>query len=486
MNSRFTNLRQACLGSTCLSVAFGAVVALSAPAMADPMPTTSPFLSGVATAINNTTLKSFLDSDNPFTLYGVTLYGTADASLNNSTHGTTYNPDFPTSVGEMVQKNGSNDKSYLVSSGMEQSKIGLRGSEEMFSGVNFVFKLESAFNPVSGNIPNSQRAQMRNAGLMSYPYVGSSTNGDSSRAGQLFQGGAFGGVSNATFGTLTFGRHNAPLLDLIGAYDPMENAYAFSPIGWSGMVAGGGDTEDARLDKSLKYNVKYGPVRLAAIYQMPNTTNSNGGDDAEQINLGVDYGALSMDAIYAIKHDAINIGSAPSAATTTTLTPTVSDNYTYAVMAKYNLNPVKIMGAYEHITYLNPATPLTQVQGDTIGGFAYGTPANTSYTTAKIFHVLWTGAQYQITDALKLEVAYYLYLQDNFSGLDNSACVTANKSSCQGREHFVSGALDYRLNKRIDVYGGLFYTRVEDGMYVGNSYLHSNNLSSTTGLRFKF
>ena len=488
MNLRFSNLRQICLNGTSLAVVCGfAMVGASAAASADPMPATtaSPFLSGVQSAINNVSLQSFLDADAPLTMYGVTVYGTVDVGISNQTHGADYNADFPTAVNELMSNNSNNSKTYLTPNGMEQSKFGIKGSEELYDGINLVFKFEDGFNPVSGNIANAQRALVDNQGI---PKTSGSTNVDSGRAGQWDQGAGFAGLNNSTYGTLTFGRHPTPLFDNVAAYDPLENAYAFSPIGYSGKVSGGGNTEDTRLNRSLKYNVKYGPVRFGALYQLPGNTVNSGGDDAEQVDLGFDYSRLSMDAVYAIKHDAVNIGNLTSA---TTLSGTISDTYTYALFAKYDLKPVKLMGAYEHITYLNPnnASSINYSNiGDTIGGYAYTAISKASYTTAAIFHVWWAGAQYQITDPLKLEVAYYMYIQDNYSGVDNGVCLSTGSlgGHCAGTEDFASVALDYRFNKRFDVYGGVFYNRINGGLYVNNSYDHNNDLSSMAGVRFKF
>jgi hypothetical protein len=40
------------------------------------------------------------------------------------------------------------------------------------------------------------------------------------------------------------------------------------------------------------------------------------------------------------------------------------------------------------------------------------------------------------------------------------------------------------MTKRFDVYGGVMYSRVDDGLYSG--YLHNNTFSPAAGLRFKF
>ena len=486
MISRFFSLRQLCLGSTSLAVA---VIGTSAAAMADQLP----IIGEIASAMDKPAVQQFMNADSPMTMYGITLYGTVDVGVNNMTHGTPSSPEFATNVGGMLQKQDYNNSTYMSHSGLEQSKLGLKGSEELIDGVSVVFKLETGFSPLSGQLINGQKTLMVNAngsGSHGSWLPGTSLMGDTSRDGQLFQGGAFGGLSNPTFGTLTFGRHATPMLDLINAYDPQEGSNAFSPIGLSGAAAGMGDTEDARLDRSIKYNVKYGPARLAAIYQFMGTANNSGGDDASEFNLGADYGPLSIDALYGVKHDAINVGNPASLSGSGayTLAPTISDNHAYTVMAKYDLDPVKLYAGYEHIKFSNPNNPLNaaDASGQALSGFSYSNYSNTSYNINKTLHIMWMGEQFKITKDLKFDLGYYMYIQENYSGYAQATCLSNNKSSCYGTEEFVSGVFDYRLNKRFDIYAGTMYTRVNDGMYVGNSFLHNNTLSTEGGVRFKF
>jgi hypothetical protein len=60
-----------------------------------------------------------------------------------------------------------------------------------------------------------------------------SANGDSSRAGQIFNTVAYGGFTNPTWGTMTVGRQNSLILDGLGLYDAMAATPAFSVIGAS-------------------------------------------------------------------------------------------------------------------------------------------------------------------------------------------------------------------------------------------------------------
>src|SRR5207245_11324626 len=114
------------------------------------------------------------------------------------------------------------------------------------------------------------------------------TNVDSSVAVQFFAGAAYAGFSSPTYGTLTFGRHVTVLADGIAKYDPMGASQAFSLIGFSGTAAGGGVTEDRRLDQSLKYSAKLGAVHLGALYQFSGSSGTT--NTAEQVQLGPEGG----------------------------------------------------------------------------------------------------------------------------------------------------------------------------------------------------
>ena len=167
------------------------------------------------------------------------------------THGTPFNDYFISGGSDIVQKNSNNSVFGVTSNGMSQSRIGLQGNEPLhFMDFSGVFKLESYFNPASGNITDALKSVTQNNGR---PLDAQSTNIDSSIAGQPFEQ-SFVGISSPTFGTLTFGRQNSTLADLIAKYDPQQTSYAFSLLGLSGTPAGGGDTQDRRLDDSIKYD----------------------------------------------------------------------------------------------------------------------------------------------------------------------------------------------------------------------------------------
>jgi predicted porin len=89
-------------------------------------------------------------------------------------------------------------------------------------------------------------------------------NGDASPNGKFYNGLGFAGVSNDTWGTLTFGRQLSPGADAVLSYDPMGGAAGFSVVGFSGAFAGGGDTEDKVGTTAVKYRVNYGNFHFGA------------------------------------------------------------------------------------------------------------------------------------------------------------------------------------------------------------------------------
>jgi predicted porin len=197
--------------------------------------------------------------DGTLTWNGVTLYGILDVGVAYQNHGTPLSQDFYTGLEYLVSKNSNKSITSFAPNGLSQSKVGLKGAENVADGLDFVFNVEMGFNPQSGKISDALASLVHNNGVAQ---ANQTTAADGSRAGQVFNGPAFAGLSSKEFGTLTLGRHNTFLNDVVGKYDPQGGSYAFSVIGYSGATAGGGNTENTRLDDSVKYNYKYENFRL--------------------------------------------------------------------------------------------------------------------------------------------------------------------------------------------------------------------------------
>ncbi len=443
--------------------------------------------------------------DDSLTWHGITLYGIVDVGLQNQTHGAPINDYFVAGSADIVQKNSNHSITGITPSNLSQSRIGLQGSEPLAGDWSGVFKLETYFNPQSGDIADALKSLAQNNGR---PLANQSTNLDSSVAGQIFQQ-IFAGFSSKTFGTITFGRQNTVLADGIAKYDPNFASQAFSLIGLSGTTAGGGDTQDRRLDSSLKYVGTYGGVaHFGAEYKFNQSTGS--ANSVFEVTVGGEYAGFSADAYYAKIKDAVAVGalsatqvaalpglcpnpvpaggSCIAASPDTALAATVSDNTAYAFMGLYNMGTLKFYAGYEHIKFANPDTPLTagfNIANYTMAFVNKQSGAGSTYANDKNFQVFWGGVRYTVIPELDLVAAYYGYKQDAFATGANAGCSTNKAGNCSGTEDDLSFDADYRLSKRFDVYAGIMYTGVKDGLANGFIY-HTTDITTTTGVRFKF
>src|SRR5215469_2013785 len=296
--------------------------------------------------------------DTSLSWHGITLYGIIDIGLQYQTHGTPISDYFPAGTAEPLQKNSNGSVTALTPSNLSQTRIGLSGNEPIVADWAAVFRLETFFNPQSGNISDALKSITLQNGVDIHHQT---TWVDSSVAGQAFAGAAYAGFASPTYGSFTFGRHVTPLADGISKYDPMGASQAFSLIGFSGTYAGGGDTEDRRLDQSVKYTAKYNWLHLGALYQFSGSSGST--NTAVQAQIGGEFAGFSADAYYAKKYNAVAAGpmspaqvqglaakcNPPVTVPPTPLPPqgaqcfsvsnsvvgTVSDNTTYALMAMY-------------------------------------------------------------------------------------------------------------------------------------------------------
>ena len=187
----------------------------------------------------------------------------------------------------------------LAPNGLQNSFIGIKGTEPIGGDTSVVFALDAGFDPYSFRPSSGAGSAHANAGT---PQDQQTSWADSSRAGQWYNGNGYVGFSSKSFGTLTVFRQNALTYDGVLEYDPMGASYAFSPIGWQGLTCGGGNTENCRHTSSLKYRLTVGQARVAAIWQFGGYGQNNASNGAYQFGVGGDIphlanGVLSFDAI---------------------------------------------------------------------------------------------------------------------------------------------------------------------------------------------
>ena len=428
-----------------------------------------------------------IPANKALTYLGVTLYGAVDLGVGYQTHGTPLNSTFGPGLEYLISRNSNRSLLSLAPNGLTYSNIGLRGTEPVLPGLAAVFNVQTSFVPTSGSLSNGPGSQVQNNGVA---LNRQSSNGDSSRAGQAFNAQAYLGLSSPRYGTITFGRQNTLTLDGIIAYDPMFASNAFSVIGYSGAIPGAGDTEDARLDSTIKYLVNYGPVHAGAMVQLSgqngksvNATNSGGRDDY-QFDIGATYGGLNLDAIYSQTYGAVSTSSLSAAQVATapvgSLAASVSDNNAFMLLGKYKIGKLTAFLGYENILYSNPRDPLGA--GSTgLGGYNLGVINNTAYNNNKLLQIYWGGVRYSVTPKFSVDAAYYREHQNSYSG---NGCGNVSLGTCRGDLNAYSLLVDYRLSPRFDLYAGAMLSTVSNGFASG--FLYNTIIDPTVGARFAF
>jgi predicted porin len=425
--------------------------------------------------------------DDRLTWHGITLYGVIDLGLQYDTHSAPFTPYRPSASGNIVRQNSRESVIGLTPSNMGQSRVGLQGIEPLYDDWSAVFRLESFFNPQSGQIADSLKSLAVNNGRS---LAAQSVGVDGSSAGQAFQT-AVVGLQSTRFGALTFGRQVTLLSQGAIQYDPNYLSTAFGLLGASNTYAGGGSSENNRLDSTAKYLVSFDDwLRLGALYKFNGSSGS--ANTAEQADIGGHFAGASIDAYYSKVNSAITASSLtaaqvaalpPSYAASNSLAATVSDNTAYALMGLYKLDPLKFFGGYEYIQYADPKTPLSAGFTD-IGGYILAFVNNAAYDNPKIVQVYWAGVRYAVIPQLELTAAYYGVHQSAYGSASQAGCSSDAHSVCSGSLEAFSFDADYRFNVHFDAYVGAMYSGVHDGLASG--YLYTTNINPTIGVRYKF
>ncbi|WP_426615439.1 porin [Bradyrhizobium sp. McL0616] len=452
----------------------------------------------------------FVSTNCPLTWKGITVYGTIDTGFGWQSHGAPFDPRSAVSASYLVQKQNRSPLWTLAPNALSNSTIGIKGTEPIGADFSVVFALDAGFDPYSLRLSNGPGSVAANMGI---PQNQQTAFSDSSRAGQWYNGQGFVGVSSPTYGTLTVFRQNSLTLDAVFDYDPFGASYGFSPIGFQGITCGGGNTENCRNSTSLKYRLKVGQFRAAALWQFGGYAQNNASDGAYQFGVGADVptwgkDVLSVDAIYSYVRNSVSLGLAPGSNDANgtpippflpqTLTATISDNSAVMFVAKYTTGALKLYAGYEHIRYAAPSTPqaaFTDISGTflCVGCAAFN---NTNINNAafgvnglgnKTMQIMWLGTKYGVTENLDVIAAYYHYIQNSFFGTaagGPAPCSSAAHAQCAGTFDAISAAVDWRFAPKWDTYAGIMFTQVNGGLASG--FLQRNNIAPTVGLRFRF
>jgi predicted porin len=499
------------------------VRAADAPAVPEPPPAVPPGPAGCASS------QEFFATDCPLSWHGITLYGVYDVGAGWVSHGLPEN-GYNYEGESLVNRNGNHSQLLIAPNNLSQTGLGIKAKEEFLHDWYVVVNASTGINPQSGQFANMAATNTINNGLPRGSY---SITGDGARGGQTINDEFDGGISSAYFGTLTFGRQRALGTDTMLAYDPAGGAYSFSFIGYNGLMAGGGDTQDTRWDNALKYRLTYGPIHFGAMYKF---ADGSGGcysasatwtaatctpeashNTADGFDLGGDFGQFSADVVFQQVNQAISvlnpllgpesltqpyqsslnsinthpINGANLIGVTNTEYGIVTDNTAVMVVAKYAWDPFKFFGGYEHIRQTNPSSPLG-VGATAQGGYVLSGVEDNNLDSPKVVQVYWTGVKYAHDSNTDITLSYYHEEQNDFRLPPTCSPVAGFRSACAGTLNEVSLYTDHHFSKRFDAYAGIAYSNVSGGLAIaiphgpGVPYLYNNNIAPTVGARFTF
>ena len=317
-----------------------------------------------------------------------------------------------------------------TSGGIDQSRFGLRGSEDLGNGLKAIFNLESGFSLNSGRYANSGSEFNRQS------YVGLSSNYGTVTLGKQYDAeqdflaplsatGSWGGTSFAHVG-------NLDNLNTNGG-NAVNNSIKFTSANYAGFTFGGTygfSNQAGAFDNNREYS-------LGAAYQ---------------------YQGLRVAASYA----QLNNPLANTSGATDNATAVPNGNFrqrTYGVGAAYAFGPAQVGALW------------TQTRLDNF--LVAGSTRQDNYEI---------NAKYNLTPALGLGVAYTFTDQQGSGALSGVAA----------RFHQIGAQADYSLSKRTDVYAQVVYQHassagasIYNGTFGGLSS-SDNQKVATVGLRHRF
>jgi GBP family porin len=404
----------------------------------------------------------------------IELYGVLDVALVYVEHSLSTDGNYGSTISPLsaTKTTVNNSVTGLVNGGIQGSRWGLRGSEDLGGGLKAFFTLESGFNAQDGALSNG------NASLASNSPKGSTVSSNSSLDGQLFNRQAFVGLSDSSWGSITFGRNYNPIYDVVVDYDPVMQSQTFSPLGVSSTIgAGGGVSEDTRVDSSIKYKNRMGPVNVSLLYKLGGIAGNTSAGSAYALNLGYEDGPFGIQGVYESFTDALKAGTSTVAGD---VNLTNYNTTAYFIAAKYIFGQGTIRGGYESYTLKAPSDTLASLGVGSFFGYTVGNAASASanFSAADQTTDVWfIGGDYNFTPSLNLAIGFY----------DQNPKASDDKKQLDGNIYSYSALLDYHFSKRTDIYAGLLYSSYRGANYTPPFAIdNSSNYVTGVGMRTKF
>jgi predicted porin len=361
----------------------------------------------------------------------ITLYGVLDEGINYTS-------------------NAGDKSAYQLESGYAQgSRWGLKGSEDLGSGLKAIFDLENGFDVNSGAL---------------------------GQGGRMFGRQAFVGLTAANYGTVTLGRQYDSVVDYL--------AQATANGNWGGYLLShpydNDNTDNSfRVNNTIKYtSPDFSGLQFGGTYSFSNDTNFA---NNRQYSLGGQYtnGGLLVTGAY---FEANSPGLTANGAIATDDTNFISERLRiFGGGINYTFGAATLGFVYTNTNVGEPSATDTSVYVGAI------TPPNGGTLTALKFQNFEINGKYQFTPAFFVGVQYVY----------TAATMDATSGNENPKYHTFGLMADYNLSKRTDFYFQAAYQKVAgdktdtvlDDAYIPGSAgvsSSSNQFAVRAAIRHKF
>lgn len=406
-------------------------------------------------------------------LVNLTLYGIWDVGVGRLDHSYGGSDYFASTVNPYNLNNSQKSFNGLFSSGVSMSRFGVQGDKVIADDFKVFFKLESAFNSISGNLSSNGKALYNDM----LGNNNAQANGASAINGQWFSRAAYVGLSHPLFGSVEYGRTTNFSLDQVAEYDPVQAALLFSPLGFSGGIGGGlGTTENTRLDNSIKYENTVHDVSFGIQYKAPGSKGDQEVESAAVGMLGYRYGPLSMKGTYGYTWNSVAYGSEFSNSQVPDTGLKIVNTQGYMLSGKYEVTPDATLKAGYESSIVSMPSNLNLTYITRYYGMSMPSTAANGVGADQHFETIWFGGDYKLTKELDIGAGYY--------NIDTFNAPEINK---QYHSNAYSLLVDYTFYKGLDVYAAAMLMDYSGAaLSHDNPNEYSHNAIYGTGLRVKF
>ena len=433
--------------------------------------------------------------------FKVEVFGTIDLSVGYTSHSLVQSGEMPTSIGPYISggvryprttptgpggaavpypATNMASQTGLFNSALSTSSWGIRADRDLGdNGLKAFVVLDSAFNPATGQFTDQSHNESLNSRYPTTAYATSSLNG------QLFSKEAVAGFAHDDWGKIGFGRNTNFINDVLNGYAPLQKAGLFSVYGNGVYGAGGGLSENGRVDDSIKYSNKVGGINVGLLYGFGSTGGLRKGAQGYSANLGYETDRFGVQVVYEEFTDLLKTST--DATVSNVIDLTAYDQTALMLALKYKLtDDLHLQAGVQQARLRNPTSDVNIPFISNIYGENVQKSSAYSGQTQK-YDIAHLGFDYDFTPKLNAGLAY---MWIGLPRYDFGTPVAGKYPS-----HYLGGYIDawgglvtYKLYKGVTLYTGAIFSHYRGDAFESNAttiFIH-DIFTASTGFRFRF